>query len=68
MKKFTLVKEAAEQLNMPVEALISWIEQGAIKTYGQINRDEFIEQLENGEFSDLVAYYNNNHYSHIDDY
>lgn len=68
MRKFTLVKEAAEQLNLPVETLISWIEQGAIQDYGQINRDQFIEQLESGEFGDLIAYYNNNHYNHIDDF
>jgi len=57
MDKNIIVKQAAERLNIPVETLVSWIEQESLHHAFPNDRDQFIERLEDGEFRQLINYY-----------
>ncbi|MBO8171276.1 MAG: helix-turn-helix domain-containing protein [Bacillaceae bacterium] len=59
MDKYITVKEAARELNVPVETVHSWIEQGVIHEtpYG-LPWDRFVETLESDDFKAIYSILN----------
>lgn len=60
MRKVITVREAARQLNVPVETVHSWMEQGLLLTdkNDHIPWDAFVECLERPEFQDAMRILN----------
>lgn len=59
LKKYLTVREAAEHLQVPVETVHSWIEQGVIhETEYGLPWDRFVETLESDDFKQIYSVLN----------